>query len=164
MGPKAGWLNLALRSLLGGEGEGPLNVFTMGGLIVCQGLASVPFVFILLTAALRTMNPSLEEASAASGAPPMTTFRRVTLPVLLPGVAAPLILACLVTLEQFELPSIIGVPAKVNIFSYRILYELNPADGLPNYGAAAAVALPSWCSGCSCWPSTISPSGARTNS
>jgi iron(III) transport system permease protein len=63
-------------------------------------------------------------------------------PVLMPGILAPLILVCLVTLEQFELPSIIGVPAKVNIFSYRILYELNPADGLPNYGGAAAVALP----------------------
>jgi iron(III) transport system permease protein len=142
MGPKAGWLNLALRGLLGSEGEGPINVFTMTGLIVCQALASVPFVFILLTAALRAMNPVFEEASAASGATPLTTFRRVTLPVLLPGILAPLILVCLVTLEQFELPSIIGVPAKVSIFSYRILYELNPADGLPNYGGAAAVALP----------------------
>jgi iron(III) transport system permease protein len=142
MGPKAGWLNLALRALLGGTGEGPIDVFTMGGLVVCQALASVPFVFILLTAALRTMNPSLEEASGASGASPLTTFRRVTVPVLLPGILAPLILVCLVTLEQYELPSIIGVPAQVNIFSYRILYELNPADGLPNYGAAAAVALP----------------------
>jgi iron(III) transport system permease protein len=142
MGPKAGWLNLALRSLFGWEGEGPIDVFTMGGLIVCQALASVPFVFILLTAALRTMNPALEEASGTSGASPLTTFRRVTVPVLLPGILAPFILVCLVTLEQFELPSIIGVPAEVNIFSYRILYELNPADGLPNYGGAAAVALP----------------------
>jgi iron(III) transport system permease protein len=105
MGPKAGWLNLALRSLLGGEGEGPINVFTMGGLIVCQALASVPFVFILLTAALRTMNPAARGGgAAASGASPMTTFRRVTVPLLLPGVLAPFILVCLVTLEQFELP------------------------------------------------------------
>src|SRR5690606_27473340 len=109
--------------LFGGEGEGPIDVFTMGGLIVCQALASVPFVFILLTAALRTMNPALEEASGTSGASPLTTFRRVTVPVLLPGILAPFILVCLVTLEQFELPSIIGVPAQVNIFSYRILYE-----------------------------------------
>jgi iron(III) transport system permease protein len=142
MGPKAGWLNLALRALLGTSGEGPIDVFTMGGLVVCQALASVPFVFILLTAALRTMNPSLEEASGTAGASPLVTFWRVTVPVLLPGILAPLILVCLVTLEQYELPSIIGVPAQVNIFSYRILYELNPADGLPNYGAAAAVALP----------------------
>src|SRR5215813_4670255 len=41
LGPKAGWLNLALRSLLGGEGEGPINIFSMTGLIVCQAFASV---------------------------------------------------------------------------------------------------------------------------
>src|SRR5262245_12456850 len=50
-GPQAGWVNLALRSAVGGEGDGPINVFSMTGLIVCQALASVPFVFILLTAA-----------------------------------------------------------------------------------------------------------------
>ena len=33
------------------------------------------------------------------------------------------------------------MPARVNIFSYRIYYELNPADGLPNYGAAAAISF-----------------------
>ena len=36
----------------------------------------------------------------------------------------------------------IGLPARINIFGYRIYYELNPADGLPNYGAAAAISLP----------------------
>lgn len=142
MGPNAGWLNLVLRWMLGLEGPGPINVFSMSGLILCQSLASVPYVFVLLTAALRTMNPALEEASGISGAPPLTTFRRVTLPVLLPGLLAPLILIILITSEQFELPLIIGLPARIIVFSYRIYYELNPAGGLPNYGGAAAVSLP----------------------
>ncbi len=141
-GPNAGWLNLALRGLLGLEGQGPIDIFTMPGLIVCQSLASTPFVFLLLTATLRSMNPSFEDASAASGASPATTFRRITLPVLLPGVLAPLVLVLLITLEQFDLPLMIGLPAKIVVFSYRILFDLNPADSLPNYGAAAAVALP----------------------
>jgi iron(III) transport system permease protein len=113
----------------------------MGGLILCQGIASVPFVFLLLSAAMRTMNPALEEASSASGARPLTTFLRVTLPVLRPGVLAPLILATLVALEQFEMPLIIGFPARINVFSTRIYFELNPEDELPAYGKAAAVAL-----------------------
>ena len=111
------------------------------GLILCQGIASVPFVFLLLGAAMRTMNPALEEASSASGARPLTTFLRVTLPVLRPGVLAPLILATLVALEQFEMPLIIGFPARINVFSTRIYFELNPEDELPAYGKAAAVAL-----------------------
>jgi iron(III) transport system permease protein len=141
-GPNAGWLNAGLRSLFGFEGPGPIDIFTMPGLIVCQSLASTPFVFLLLTATLRSMNPSFEEASAASGASPTTTFRRITLPVLLPGILAPLVLVLLITLEQFDLPLMIGLPAKIVVFSYRILFDLNPADALPNYGAAAAVALP----------------------
>ena len=142
-GPNAGWLNVWLRQLVGSSAtSGPLDIFSMTGLIVAQALASAPFVFLLLTSTLRSMNPSLEEASAASGAAPLTTFRRVTLPVLLPGILAPLILVMLITLEQFELPLLIGLPAGINVFSYRILWELTPASGLPRYGAAAAVALP----------------------
>jgi len=142
MGPNAGWLNLALRALGGSEGPGPINVFSMSGLILCQSLASVPYVFILLSAALRSMNPALEEASGTSGATPFTTFRRVTLPMLLPGLLAPLILITLITAEQFELPLMIGLPSRIIVFSYRIYFELNPAGGLPNYGGAAAVSLP----------------------
>ena len=142
MGPNAGWLNLAIRALLGLDGSGPIDIFSMGGLILCQALASTPFVFLLLSAALRSMDPALEEASGASGASPLTTFRRVTFPVLLPGLLAPLILITLITAEQFELPLIIGLPAKINVFSYRIYFELNPLTSLPNYGGAAALSLP----------------------
>jgi iron(III) transport system permease protein len=114
----------------------------MTGLIVFQSLASTPFVFLLMGAALRSMAPALEEAAATAGATPLASFRRVTLPLLLPGLLAPVILIALVTLEQFELPLIIGLPARINVFAYRIYNELNPAGGLPNYGGAAAIALP----------------------
>jgi iron(III) transport system permease protein len=109
LGPNAGWVNVWLRPLLGLEGPGPINIFSMPGLIACQALASVPFAFLLLCATLRSMNPSLEEASSASGGSPASTFLRVTLPVLLPGLLAPLILSLLITLEQFEMPLIIGL-------------------------------------------------------
>jgi len=142
LGPNAGWLNLAIRGVFGLDGSGPINIFSMGGLIVCQALASTPFVFILLTSTLRSMNPSFEEASAMTGASPLTTLRKITLPVLLPGLLAPVILVTLITAEQFELPLIIGLPARINVFAYRIYTELNPASGLPNYAGAAAISLP----------------------
>jgi iron(III) transport system permease protein len=142
MGPNAGWLNLALRAVLGLDGSGPIDIFSMAGLVLCQALASTPFVFLLLGAVMRSMDPALEEASSMAGASPISTFRRVTFPVLLPGLLAPLILITLITAEQFELPLIIGLPAKINVFSYRIYFELNPLSSLPNYGAAAALSLP----------------------
>jgi iron(III) transport system permease protein len=141
--PNAGWVNVALRAIFGIEAtSGPLNILSMPGLILAQGGSLVPFTFLLLTAALKSMNPSLEEASATSGASPLTTFRRVTLPILKPGILAPLILSALIVLESFELPLIIGLPARINVFSMRIYFELNADSGLPYYGRAAAVALP----------------------
>ena len=142
LGPNAGWINLAIRAIADVGPSGPLNVFSMTGLIVCQSMVTTPFVFLLMTSTLRSMNPQMEEASGASGASPFTTFRRVTLPVLLPGILAPVVLVTLITLEQFELPLIIGLPAQINVFAYRIFNELNPASGLPNYGGAAAISIP----------------------
>ena len=142
MSPNAGWVNQAIRALTGYSGRGPINVFSMPGLIVCQALAVAPFVFLQFVGALRSMDPALEEASRASGASPWTTTLRITLPVLLPGLLAPIILVTLITFEQFELPLIIGLPGGINVFAYRIYNELNPASGLPSYGRAAAISLP----------------------
>ena len=142
MSPNAGWVNQLIRGVTGYGGKGPINVFSMPGLIFCQALSVAPFVFLQFIAALRSMNPALEEASRASGASSWTTTRRITLPVLLPGLLAPVILVTLITFEQFELPLIIGLPGGINVFAYRIYNELNPASGLPSYGRAAAISLP----------------------
>ena len=142
LGPNAGWINLALRAVFGFSGDGPVNIFSLPGMILAQGAALVPFIYLLLAAVFRSMNPSLEEAASIAGAPPRSVFWRVTLPVLRPGILAPLILAILIALEQFEMPLIIGLPARINVFSTRIYYALNPDTNLPAYGEAAAVALP----------------------
>jgi len=147
LGPRAGLVNVAIRAIFGWQGEGPIQLFSMGGLILCQGLALVPFVFLLLGATLRSMNPALEEASAASGASPFTTFFHVTLRVLLPGILAPLILATLITLEQFEMPLMIGRPARINVFSTQIYYDLNPDSDVPQFGRAAAISVMFLCIG-----------------
>jgi iron(III) transport system permease protein len=141
-GPNAGWANIGLRAMTGASGPGPLNIFSMTGLIVCQSFVTTPFVFLQISSTLRSMAPALEESAMMSGAGALAVFRRVTLPILRPGLLAPLILVTLITFEQFELPLIIGLPARINIFAYRIYNELTPSSGLPNYGAACAISLP----------------------
>ncbi len=142
LSPNAGWINHLIRSTTGWSGKGPIDVFSMPGLIFCQSLSVAPFMFLQFSATLRSMNPAFEDASRGSGASTWTTLRRITLPVLLPGLLAPIILVTLITFEQFELPLIIGLPGGINVFAYRIYNELNPASGLPNYGRAAAISLP----------------------
>lgn len=142
LGPNAGWINHLIRGVTGWSGKGPIDVFSMPGLILCQSLSVAPIMVLQFSATLRSMNPAFEDASRGSGGSTWMTLRHITLPVLLPGLLAPVILVTLVTFEQFELPLIIGLPGGINVFAYRIYNELNPASGLPNYGRAAAISLP----------------------
>ncbi len=142
VGPRTGWVNLLLRWGLGLTEPGPLDIFSLGGVIVAQGLALVPLSFLFMTAAFRSMDPALEDASALCRARPFTTFRRVTLPVLLPATLALLIVVTTLTLEGFEIPMVLGVPARLQILSTWIFFAINPPAGLPNYGQVAAIAVP----------------------
>lgn len=142
LGPNVGYINLLLRWAFGLQGPGPLNIFSIYGVVFVQGLALVPLSFLFMTAAFRNMDPALEEASALSGARPLTTFRRITLPILLPATLALLIVVTTLTLEGFEVPLTIGVPGRVQIFSTWIFFAINPPAGLPDYGLVAAIAVP----------------------
>jgi iron(III) transport system permease protein len=141
-GPNAGWINVGIRAFLDVEdGQGPFNVFSMGGLIWCQGMTSVPFALLLLRPAVVAIDQFGEEAGYMSGANPLRTFFQLTLPRLLPSLAAPLLLMLLITSELVEYPYIIGTAAQVNVLGTRLLWEMNNPGGLPNIGATAVIAI-----------------------
>ncbi|MFO1173434.1 MAG: ABC transporter permease [Hyphomicrobiaceae bacterium] len=58
------------------------------------------YVFVVVSARLATMDQTLEQASADLGASPLTTFRRVTLPLLMPGVIGGFLLAFIISLDD----------------------------------------------------------------
>jgi spermidine/putrescine transport system permease protein len=64
----------------------------------CTFLAS--YVFIIVSARLAGMDTQIEEASADLGAGPWTTFRRVTLPQIMPGVIGGFLLAFIISLDD----------------------------------------------------------------
>jgi spermidine/putrescine transport system permease protein len=68
----------------------------LGSIVVghCTFLAS--YVFVVVSARLAGMDTALEEASADLGAGPWTTFRRVTLPQIMPGVIGGFLLAFII--------------------------------------------------------------------
>ncbi|MBS99232.1 MAG: spermidine/putrescine ABC transporter permease PotC [Oceanospirillaceae bacterium] len=72
----------------------------------------ISYVFIIVSARLAGMDPALEEASADLGAPPLTTFRRVTLPRILPGVMGGMMLAFIISMDDLVITYFIsGVDA-----------------------------------------------------
>jgi len=134
LSPEIGWINAPLKALFGFS----LPVYSLPGMIWVQGLHDAPFAFVLMGAALRTMDPSLEEAAAAARANPWQTLRRISLPLLLPASAGVLLILFVRTLESFEVPAIIGLPGRVFVYTSRIYLSLNQYP--PNFGLAAAFA------------------------
>ena len=58
------------------------------------------YVYVVVSARLATMDQSLEQASADLGAGPWTTFRRVTLPILMPGILGGFLLGFIISLDD----------------------------------------------------------------
>ena len=57
-----------------------INLHTPGGVVFVSALSYVPLPFLLIGAALRGMDPSLEESARVHGASMLASLRRVTLP------------------------------------------------------------------------------------
>src|SRR2546422_3438292 len=134
LSPEIGWINAPLKAWFGFS----ISAYTLPGMIWIEGLHSAPLAFVLMGAAFRTMDPSLEEAAAASRADPWKTLRRVTLPLLLPTAASVVLILFVRTLESFEVPAIIGLPGRVFVYTSRIYLSLKQYP--PNYGLMAAYA------------------------
>ena len=142
LAPSTGLFNQGIRAVLPFWETGPINPFSFPGMILVQGIGGATFFFLLLSAVLRNMDGALEEASATSGGGTLQTLRRVTFPIMLPGILAVVMLNMIITVGQFEVPLLFGIGAGANIFSLRIWLPLCcGAYGLPEYGIAAAYAL-----------------------
>ena len=138
--PRIGFINKGLMDLFGLSSP-PFNIYTLQGMIFIEGLRMVPTAFLMLVPLLRSMDPSLEEAAAMSGARPASTLRKVTLGLMLPGILAVAIYQFTTALEQFEVPGILGLPANIYVFSTKIYTVLHATSSLPSYGEANALAI-----------------------
>ena len=143
LGPRAGTLNQYLRLLFGLDtNEGPFNIFSMEGMIFVQALGLVPSMWLFLVSVLRNMDPSLEEAGGVSGASRLTVLRKVTLPLMRPGIGAVLIYFFIVSVESLELALALGPTAGIQVLSTTIFYALSPeaTNGI-DYAVPAAFGM-----------------------
>lgn len=75
--------------------------FTTYGVVLAHVFVSMPFVVIAIEGALRSADPRYDEAAATLGATRWTTFRRVTVPLAMPGVIAGTVLGWARSLGEF---------------------------------------------------------------
>jgi iron(III) transport system permease protein len=139
--PSNGLFNLVLRSLLGLHGRGPINIYTIPGMILITALSFVPVIYIMISGIFARIDPSFEEAARTSGAGAWVTFRRISMPLLNPAVFAAAIFYLVRCIELFETPAMLGMPRGIFLFSTAIYYAVSPHSGFPNYGLASAYGM-----------------------
>jgi len=138
LSPKFGYINVALMSLFGLE-SAPFNIFSLPGMIWAHSVGQVPLAFLMMVAAFKSMDPSLEESAMMSGANTPQTLRRITLRLLMPTSASVLLILFVRTLESFETPALIGIPARIYVYTSEIYLAFNEYP--PDYGRGAALAV-----------------------
>jgi iron(III) transport system permease protein len=137
LSPKTGTLNVFLKDLFGLK-EPPFNIYSLAGIIWVMSLGSVSFLFLFFVTALRSMDASLEEAAAISGAGPIRTALTITFPMIAPVVLGASFFSFIRAMDAFEVPVLLGLPANVFVFGNRI-YAAIEYDFPVNYGLATAL-------------------------
>jgi iron(III) transport system permease protein len=142
LSPKIGLINVWLRSLLALMGvevnEGPLNIYSLWGMIFLEGIRGVTTIFLIIVGAFRAMDPSLEEAARVSGASHRTSFFRIFIPLLTPALFAAGMYSFMTHLEALEIPIIIGFPSGIYVFPTYIYFTAQRFMP-PQYGLSAAL-------------------------
>ena len=87
--------------------EGIPSLYGLPGALLVLILATYPYVLLAARAALLRADPAGEDAARSLGDPPWRAFRRVTLPLLMPAVAAGALLAALYAISDFGSVSIL---------------------------------------------------------
>lgn len=116
-----------------------VNLYSMPGLIAIFGMYYAPYVYMFTSAALRNMDPSLEEAAEISGASAVRTLFTVTFPLIAPAIVSGMLLSFIVMLGIYGIPAVLGTPANISVLTTYI-FNLT-AWSPPLYSTAAAVAL-----------------------
>jgi iron(III) transport system permease protein len=140
LSPQIGVLNKLLMFIFGFE-QAPFDIYNLTGLIFVEGIRLTPGSFLMMSAVLKSMDPSLEEAAYTSGTGVLRTARAVTAPLMLPGILAAFIYYFITVIESFEIPAIIALPVGLQLLTTKIFFATRAESDFPDYSVAAAVSI-----------------------
>src|SRR5215469_13994624 len=145
--PKIGIINGAVQHLFATDLV-VTNIYSMGGMIFVDGLHQSPLAFLMMTAAFRSMDPSLEESALMCGATVWQIARRMTLKLVWPAVVAVFLILFLRAIESFEVPALLGLPVGIEVYTssiYRAVQSYPSDIGLASSYAVALLVIASLC-------------------
>ena len=92
--------------------------FGLGNLMIAHAVFCIPFAYLPIRARLEDMDRTLEQAAADLYATPWQTFRRVTLPLMMPGITAGATLAFVVSFDDFTITVLVAGPGQTTLPIY----------------------------------------------
>jgi len=137
LGPKTGLINQVWRSV--GFNFDFFNIYTPWGIAWVMALFEGTVAFVMISASMKSMDPSLEESSRVLGAGKMRTAMKVTLPLVAPGVLSATVLVFSEMLGSFAAAFVLGIPGRFYVVTTAI-WEATLSFP-PDYGRAAAMGL-----------------------
>ncbi|WP_062206485.1 iron ABC transporter permease [Aureimonas sp. AU12] len=117
-----------------------LNIYTWTGLIIVYAINGVPYVYLIVAAALRNLDPALEEAARINGASLFRTLRQVSIPAVKPALLSAALLVTISSIGTYSIPAVIGTTARIDVMTTRIVYLLN-RDFPPRVAEAQMIGL-----------------------
>lgn len=109
-----GWIailseNGLVNNLVSGLGLERLRLmFNKTGVVIGLTEILMPYMILALLAGFGRLDPRVEEAASTLGAPPFTIFRRIILPLTLPGIALGCLLCFVLAVSSFITPKLLG--------------------------------------------------------
>ena len=103
--------------------------------------ARLPFAVRLVLAASTGMDRAVEHAAVSLGASPFTMFRRITLPLILPGVVSGWVLAFITSFDEVTMTVFIASPSTITLPVRMFLYIQDNIDPLVCAVSAALIAI-----------------------
>jgi putative spermidine/putrescine transport system permease protein len=132
-----GFLNVTLMQL--GIINEPLEIMYTESAVVAGIIAvTLPYMVLTLQSVIEGINRNIEEAAFSLGAGPATMFRRVLLPLSLPGILAGTILTFILSMNAYATPVLLGGP-KFRMMG-PLIYGQFQLNNWP-FGASAAFIL-----------------------
>jgi iron(III) transport system permease protein len=138
--PQIGIVNQLAQNWLGLE-QPLFDIYSMGGMIWVDGLHYSPMAFLLMSAAFRAMDPSLEESATMSGANIWQVLWRVTLKLTWPAIFATILILFVRSIESFEVPALLGLPVGIEVFTSSIYTAVHRYPSQIGLASAYGVAL-----------------------
>ena len=112
---------------------------TLTGLVLAHTVLAAPYVLLTVLASLQTFDPTLLRAAASLGADPATSFRRVVLPLIAPGVATGALFAFATSFDELVVALFIAGPGQITL--PRQMYAGLREFLSPTIAAAAVVVI-----------------------